>query len=102
MFTDQEVPYYLWNREITNTKQDKKYDVLILGDSVANAAYIPEVLSDHVINLALGGTTPVENYYTMQDWLKYNPAPKVCYISFRFPFTKRRLLLDKNNVFSQI
>lgn len=81
-FMDDEAPYYLWNKEKTNTVQDKYYETIILGDSVANAAYIPELLSDHTINLAMGGTTPVENYYVLQDWLKNNRAPKTCYISF--------------------
>lgn len=81
-FMDQEAPYYLWNKEKTNTAQDKQYGTLILGDSTANAAYVPEILSDDTINLALGGTTPVENYYVLQEWLENNPAPKACYISF--------------------
>ena len=82
-FMDSEAPYYLWNKIKTNTANEQSYDVLILGDSVANAAYMPEALSGTTLNLALGGTTPVENYYTLQDWLAHNPAPKACYISFQ-------------------
>lgn len=81
-FMDEEAPYYLWNKERTNTPQDKYYDTVILGDSVANAAYVPEVLSDSLINLSLGGTTPVENYYILKEWLKENQAPDTCFISF--------------------
>lgn len=81
-FMDQEAPYYMWNRRMTNTAQEKTYDTVILGDSVANAAYIPEILSDTTINLALGGTTPIENYYILKDWLANNQVPNVCYISF--------------------
>lgn len=82
-FVDQEAPYYLWNKEITNAVQEKYYKVIILGDSVANAAYVPEILSDDTLNLSLGGTTPMENFYTLQDWLSCNEAPKICYISFQ-------------------
>lgn len=82
-FMDNEAPHYLWNKEKTNTAGGQAYDVLVLGDSAANAAYMPEVLSSAMLNLALGGTTPVENYYTLQDWLTHNPAPKACYISFQ-------------------
>ena len=81
-FMDNEAPHYLWNKIKTNTAGGQTYDVLILGDSAANAAYMPEALSGTTLNLALGGTTPVENYYTLQDWLAHNPAPKACYISF--------------------
>ena len=82
-FMDNEAPHYLWNKIKTNTAGGQTYDVLILGDSAANAAYMPEALSGTTLNLALGGTTPVENYYTLQDWLAHNPAPKACYISFQ-------------------
>lgn len=81
-FMDEEAPYYMWNKKTANTAQEKTYDTVILGDSVANAAYVPEILSDTTINLALGGTTPVESYYVLRDWLDNNQAPEVCYISF--------------------
>ncbi len=82
-FLDNEAPHYIWNRQKTNTEQEKEYRVIILGDSVANAAYVPEILSQDTLNLALGGTTPVESYYILRDWLDHNPAPEVCYISFQ-------------------
>lgn len=82
-FMDEEIPHYLWNKEKTNTPEDRYYDTIILGDSIANAAYMPEILSETTINLSLGGMTPVENYYILQDWLSSHSAPKVCYISFQ-------------------
>lgn len=81
-FIDGEGPYYMWNRETVTSPHEEYYDVVILGDSLANAAYMPEVLSDSTINISLGGSSPVENYLTLRDWLKNNKAPKVCYISF--------------------
>ena len=81
-FADGEAPYYIWNKEITNTAHEKRYDVIILGDSTANASYLPTVLSDRCLNLSLGGTTPMENYYTLKEWLAHNDPPKVCYLSF--------------------
>ncbi len=81
-FADGEAPYYIWNKEKANTTQDKQYDVIVLGDSTANASYLPAVLSDSCLNLALGGTSPLENYYTLKDWLEHNGSPRVCYVSF--------------------
>lgn len=81
-FVDDEAPYYLWGKEKTRNAQDQYYETVILGDSAANSAYMPEILSGGTINLAMGGTTAMENYYTLLDWLAYNPAPRVCYISF--------------------
>lgn len=82
-YMDEESPHYLWNKEKVNSEETCYYDTIILGDSMANAAYMPEVLSDTTINLSLGGMTPVENYYVLQDWLTTHTAPKVCYISFQ-------------------
>lgn len=82
-FMDEEAPHYLWNKETANSEEERYYDTIILGDSMANAAYMPEILSDTTINLALGGTTAAENYYILQDWLRTHTAPKVCYISFQ-------------------
>lgn len=81
-FADEEGPYYIWNKETTNMTHEKRYDIIILGDSTANASYLPTVLSDSCLNLALGGGTPMENYYTLKEWLDHNASPKVCYISF--------------------
>ena len=82
-FADEETPYYSWNKEFTRTQQETHYDVVILGDSVANASYVPELLSDTTVNLALGGMTPVENYYIFKDWLAHNEAPDYVFISFQ-------------------
>lgn len=81
-FMTDGTPFDLWNKEKTNTKQEKYYEAVFLGDSTANAAYVPEILSDASINLSLGSITPMEAYYILQDWLEHNEAPKVCYISF--------------------
>ena len=81
-YTDGEAPYYFWNRDTSRTPSEKEYRTLILGDSAANAAYLPEVLSENAINLSLGGTTPAENYYVLKDWLSAHPAPEAVYISF--------------------
>lgn len=81
-YADGEAPYYVWNREECAKKLEVTYDVVILGDSTSNGAYLPEFLSDQSLNLALGGTTPAENYYVLYNYLQNNEAPKVCYISY--------------------
>ena len=72
----------IWNKDVTNTTQDKYYDVLILGDSTANAAYIPEVLSESTLNLALAGSGTIDGYYTLKDYLEHNDAPTDVFISY--------------------
>ena len=72
----------LWNKEFTQNNQGKYYSTLILGDSTANAAYMPEVLSDSAVNLALAGSSTIEGYYTLEDYLENNKAPKDIFISY--------------------
>lgn len=80
-FVSGEAPFYLWNKAEVKKRHDN-IRIVVLGDSTANAAYIPEVLSADTINLSLGGITPVENYYIMKEWLKNNAAPSVVYVSY--------------------
>ncbi len=72
----------LWSRNHTASAQDKEYDVLVLGDSVANSAYLPEVLSEKILNLAVAGSSTADGYYTLSNYLDHNPAPKDIFISY--------------------
>ena len=81
-YLDEEYPYEAWNKNFCQTDHNGSVDVLILGDSVVNASILPEYLSDGTYNLSLGGTTPVEAYYILKEYLEYNEAPEVCYIGF--------------------
>lgn len=71
-----------WNKEFTQAKQEKYYDVVILGDSMAATSFVPELLSDSTINLALSGSSPVEGYYTLKDYLDNNEAPTDVFVSY--------------------
>ena len=71
-----------WNKEFTKTKQDKYYDAVILGDSMAATSFMPELLSDSTINLALSGSSPIEGYYTLKDYLANNEAPTDVFVSY--------------------
>lgn len=81
-YVDEVIPFHIWNRKTVRAKTSLDYDVIILGDSTANGDYLPLVLSEKTINLSLAGNSPVESYYILEEYLKYNRAPKVCYISY--------------------
>ena len=81
-YADGEASYYKWNHDVVNSSDSKDYDVVILGDSTSNAAYLPEFLSGSTVNLALGGASATENYYILYNYLKNHSAPKVCYLSY--------------------
>lgn len=74
-----------WNKEFTHNNQDKYYDAVILGDSMAATSFMPELLSDSTVNLSLSGSSPVEGYYTLKHYLDSNDAPKdvfICYMDY--------------------
>jgi hypothetical protein len=77
-YIDGEIPYYNWVKNL----ESRDFDVVILGDSTANAAFLPNILGENVVNLALGGTTPVENYHIFERYLERNKKPCVCYIAY--------------------
>lgn len=81
-YMDKGLASFYWTREQAYTASEKNYDVIILGDSVGNSAYIPELLSEKTINLALPGQTPVEQYYILKNYLKNHKPPRICYITF--------------------
>ena len=64
--------------------------VLIIGDSRAKAAFDPALLSDDenaVYNLSLGGTTAIEGYYTLKNYLEHHEKPEtvvVCYAPMHY------------------
>lgn len=77
-YSDDEVPYYNWVKDL----KGNNFDVVIIGDSTCNAAYLPNILGENAINIALGGMTPIENYHLFQRYIEKNAKPKVCYISY--------------------
>ncbi len=81
-YLDGEAPNYIWNKQFVQADHGGTYDVIILGDSTANAAYMPSELSEGTVNLSLGGSTTAENYYVLKEWLAYNEAPRDVFISF--------------------
>lgn len=83
-YMDDEFAAWKQNKDIINSNiYGKEYfRYIILGDSRANGAFQPELLSDDTYNLALGGATPIEMYYTMQTYLESHNAPEKIFIAF--------------------
>ncbi len=74
-FLDGEYAYFYQNEEYSESH--KNYcRVLIIGDSVAKSSWLPEKLSDDTYNFALGGTSPVEEYYYLRNYLQNNDVPE--------------------------
>ena len=67
------------------TKQEKA-DVLILGDSRAKSAFLPEQLdelggSENCVSLAQGGSTSIEAYYALKEYIANMGVPETVVLS---------------------
>lgn len=75
---------YIYDEEYASYKQTLDYinqsneynRVLIFGDSVAKAGIIPQLISDDTYNISMAGSTTIEQYYMLQDYLEHHEAPK--------------------------
>ena len=61
-------------------QQPHNADLLVLGDSRAKAGFVPQNAKQ--LNLAIGGTTAIESYYTFKRYLVRNKPPKVLILSY--------------------
>lgn len=64
--------------------------ILIVGDSRAQAALVPQAVGDEVRSLALMSGTPVDVYFLLRDYLDHHDAPEWIVFSFA-PFHLQRI-----------
>ena len=69
---------YGWYRQHQDYAQghDAPSRVLIIGDSASKVACRPELLSEDTYNFSLQGATPIEEYYTLREYLENHDAPE--------------------------
>ena len=84
-YMDDEYAMYKQQRDYCNTpvadgEQDN--DVVIFGDSRAKAGFVPELLPGNTYNLALGGATPIEGYYSLKEYLENHEKPKTVILAY--------------------
>lgn len=82
-YMDEEYPAWRYTIEtVRGNVGEEKYDTVILGDSGAMSSFVPTLLSDSCVNLAVGGGTSLEMYYFMKEYLTNHDAPKNVIIMF--------------------
>ncbi|MBR5931608.1 MAG: hypothetical protein IKZ95_06220 [Lachnospiraceae bacterium] len=80
-YMDGEYSYYQEAKDYRRGKtSQEKADVLILGDSRAKSAFLPELLdelggSENCVSLAQGGSTSVEAYYALKEYMENMGVP---------------------------
>lgn len=82
------IEYSMWAEEKDYVNKENGAEnlptanTLILGDSRAKSGLRPKELSDSVYNMAIGGATPIEMYYALENYLENHPAPENAVIIF--------------------
>ena len=80
-YMDGEFPFWMQQKDYVRSKGEKP-EVIFLGDSRMKAGIIPAKLCDNAYNLAVGGGTTVEMYYSLKNYLKFHPKPKMVVMGF--------------------
>jgi len=83
-YMDEE--YEAWNYAalVSSGKEydGKSFDTVILGDSGAMSSIMPTLFEESCVNLAVGGATSIEMYYTLEEYIQNHDAPKNVVIMF--------------------
>ena len=75
--------YPLWKQQKDYVSKDgDRQEILFLGDSAVMDGIRTKSFHEDAYNLAMGGATPIEMYYTLDDYLEHHPAPKMVIIAF--------------------
>ncbi len=80
-YMDDEYPYWIQQKNYIYSQHPQKR-ILLLGDSRMKMDVIANDMGKDVYNLALGGGTSIEMYYTMLHYLEHNDAPDTVIIGF--------------------
>lgn len=82
-YMDEEYPAWHYTGEIIEGDIGAaKYNTVILGDSGAMSSFVPSILSDSCVNIAVGGGTSLEMYYFMKEYLNNHEAPDSVVVMF--------------------
>jgi len=73
--------YPMWMAKLKLARESHA-SLVVLGDSRAVAAIIPAKVGPGVVNLALGGSTPIEDFYMERIIISEDPPPQAVLLSF--------------------
>lgn len=80
-YMDDEYAMYHAQREYLLGAEENNR-VVILGDSRTKAAFMPKYLSEDTYNLALGGASPIEGYYSLKEYLENHEKPETLFLCY--------------------
>ncbi|MBE6632126.1 MAG: hypothetical protein E7623_05430 [Ruminococcaceae bacterium] len=79
-YMDPEYPMFKAQLDYIHKRHSN--DVIILGDSRAKSGFVPSAFPVETYNLSLGGTTPIEMYYTLKKYTDAGNTPQTVIIAF--------------------
>lgn len=79
-YMDSEYPSWKYTKDIAADCHSP--NTVIVGDSRAMADLMPDMFDNKTINLAVGGASSIEMYYTLNNLIKNNGAPENVIIMF--------------------
>ena len=86
LYMNREYPMWIdVKNKMNNRISINKHNLILIGDSRAKAGFIPNKFDTkgiNSVNLALGGSTPIEGYYTFKNYLSNNKIPKYLLMSY--------------------
>ena len=75
--------YSHWIQQRDHVLEDSSQpEILLLGDSTLMIDVKANLFHKDAYNLAIGGATPIEMYYTLVDYLNHHPKPKMVIVAF--------------------
>lgn len=80
-YMDDEYAMYVQQNDYV-TGETGSDRILILGDSRTKAGYDPAKLWEDSYNLALGGASPIEGYYTLKNYLENHEKPQTVIMAY--------------------
>ena len=84
-YMDSQYPEWKYTKDMVKkdtSAAGQPANTIIIGDSRAMADLIPEGIDDSSVNLAVGGATSIEMYYTLKHYIENNGAPEKIIVMF--------------------
>jgi len=82
IYESREYPMWKHVKELMNAKTNESLKLIVIGDSRAKAGFMPRKINYKTLNLAVGGSTPIEGYFTLLTYLDNNPDPENLVLSY--------------------
>lgn len=82
LYESAEYPMWKHSKDTVSTTGTETQKILIIGDSRIKAAFRPSLYEENMMNISVGGGTPIDGYYALKNYLAHNPKPDNIVVSY--------------------